>query len=136
MIPRRGPLSPNQPRAEPPLGPRRSDTGHDLRGSLLIPMTRLLILVDDPAHLSREEAGAWLRAAFDELEAAPGVQNLELCRLEAAGPSWLTAGDWLIEFQVLDRETAQYLVDGPEGSALLADLRRLGMHPSVQVVDG
>ncbi len=99
-------------------------------------MTRLLILVDEPARLSREEAGAWLREAFDELAATAGVQSLELCRLEAAGPSWLTAGDSLIEFQVLDRETAQYLVNGPEGSALLADLRRLGMHPSVQVVDG
>lgn len=99
-------------------------------------MTRLLILVDDLARLSREEAGAWLREGFSELAAFAGVQNLEVFPLEATGPSWLTAGDWLIEFQVLDGETARQLVDGPEGSALLADLRRLGMHPSVQVVDG
>jgi len=84
-------------------------------------MTRLLILVDDPAHLSREEAGAWLRAAFDELEAAPGVQNLELCRLEAAGPSWLTAGVPALDRQVETARLVAELIGGDE-----QDAHRLG----------
>ena len=97
---------------------------------------RLLILVDDPPRLSREEAGAWLREGLGKLPAVAGVESLEISPLEAAGPSWVTAGGWLIEFRVLDRAAARQLVHGAEGSALLADFRQLGMHPSVQIVAG
>jgi hypothetical protein len=92
---------------------------------------RLLLLFHDPYHLEEGDARAWLRR---EVEAALRRDQLETARLTRLGSatSQPRGGfDWLLEFSVDRAATNPRAAIGE----LVADLRLLGMAPTVAVAD-
>jgi hypothetical protein len=97
-------------------------------------VTRLIVLVGAPQHLRAEEAEAWLQKEAAALGTAEGVRRAVISPLASPSVRWPNQWGWLIEVDC----------DGPDGAdratcddgwtALLGDLRLLGMRPTVAVV--
>ena len=97
-------------------------------------MARLLIFVQHPRHVSTDEAELWLRSEIGALD-ADGVESVALLRLRSPSPRCSDAWGWLVELQCRDDESASAAVKSGPGRDLVADLRLLGMHPSVALVE-
>ena len=93
---------------------------------------RLLVLWSRPYHLAAGEAERWVRAEVRQLPAADGVMAVALRRLESASPRLGHQWDWLLELEVA-APVADRVESGPCAD-WLADLRLLGMRPTVLLV--
>jgi hypothetical protein len=96
---------------------------------------RLLVLCRHPYHLRRQGGQAWLRQELEAVLRRDELKRATLTRLR--NPSWQSSSscDWLVEFQL---ETGSISTAMPRGGALaelVADLRLLGMAPTVALAD-
>jgi hypothetical protein len=94
-------------------------------------MSRLLVLCRRPYHVDRAEGEAWLRRELEAVLRRDRLHGARLTGLENAG-EWSTRNwDWLIELHVDDRSPPGSLSDRGACGELLADMRLLGMRPTV-----
>jgi hypothetical protein len=98
-------------------------------------VARLIVLVQRPYHLSEEEAERWLRSQAEELARSAEVRRVDVTRLASVSLRFGREWDWLLELYLERGEDAQRAVREPACAGLLADLRVLGMKPSVAVVE-
>jgi DNA-binding transcriptional LysR family regulator len=97
-------------------------------------VARLMIFVQHPRHVSTEEAESWLAKEL-ELLVVDGVERIDLRRLRNASLGVGEAWAWMLELECRDAEAACAAVRHGAGLTLLGDLRMLGMHPKVALVD-
>jgi hypothetical protein len=95
-------------------------------------MPRVVVLVQRPYHLSSGEARDWLRRELDALDVEE-LERAELTPLTSVSLRWTGSWDWLVELHCSSADHARRLLDGDAFSALLGDLRLLGMRPAVTV---
>ena len=96
-------------------------------------MTRLMIFVQHPRHLSIDEAESWLEKQVDAL-VAEGLEHVRLERVSDASHGLGHCSGWSFAVDCRDADAAREVVRGGAGLALLTDLRLLGMQPSVELV--
>jgi hypothetical protein len=97
-------------------------------------VARLMIFVQHPRHVSTEEAESWLAKELEAL-GGEGVQRVDLRRLRSASLRFSETWAWMVELECRDAEAAREALRGGGGPELLAELRMLGMRPSVALVD-
>ena len=99
-------------------------------------MARLLLFVRRPNALSEKEADRWIRAQVAPLARMESVRRVEMTRLQApalrGGRDW----EWLIEMYCERGEDAARAARDEACRDLVADLRLLGMNPSLVLADG
>jgi hypothetical protein len=88
-----------------------------------------------PYHLSQQEADRWIRREAAPLCEASSVRSVELSRLRGAGATSGSDWDWLIEMRFDSAEDAARAAREEACRDLVADLRLLGMRPSLALVD-
>jgi hypothetical protein len=97
---------------------------------------RLVVLWTRPDHLTRQEADAWVRAATEALDAAPGISSAGVSELHSAAREHPALWHWILELDVVDQASvARTLRHGPVAD-WMRDLRLLGMRPTVLLVAG
>ncbi len=98
-------------------------------------VARLMIFVEHPRHVTSEEAEAWLERELAALD-SNGVDSIRLKRVVGASPRLCDTWSWMVQIDCRDLDAAREALgkNGP-GMALLADLRLLGMRPSVALVE-
>ena len=98
-------------------------------------VARLMIFVERPRHVTSEEAEAWLEGELAALDTGD-VDSIRLKRVVGASPLLADTWSWMVQIDCRDLDAAREALgkDGP-GMALLADLRLLGMSPSVALVE-
>jgi hypothetical protein len=87
-----------------------------------------------PQHLSDAEAEQWVRGHVKQLAALAEVETVSLTQAACprrCGRRW----DWVCELQLSADAIGCTLVDGPDCTEWLRELRLLGMHPSVAVLE-
>jgi hypothetical protein len=98
-------------------------------------VTRLLLFVERPQLLSDGDATRWLLDQIAPLRAIDAVRRVEVTRLQApalrGGSDW----QWLIEMHCDRAEDAARAARDEACRDLVADLRLLGMHPSLVLAD-
>jgi hypothetical protein len=92
-------------------------------------VSRLLLLCRRPYHLGREEGEAWLRRELEVVLRRDRLRGARLTGLEDACARSARDFDWLIELQLDDESPASSR--GSAWSQLVADMRLLGMSPTV-----
>jgi hypothetical protein len=97
-------------------------------------MARLMIFVQRPRHVSAEEAEDWLRRELEPV-AGDGVRSVELRRLASPGLRFSDTWSWMVELDCRDADAARRALEEGPGLMLLADLRLLGMRPSLALVE-
>jgi hypothetical protein len=97
-------------------------------------MARLMIFVQRPRHVSAAEAEDWLRGELEPV-GGDGIRGIELKRLVSPGLSFSDTWSWMIELDCRDTDAARRAVEDGPGLMLLADLRLLGMRPSLALVE-
>jgi hypothetical protein len=95
----------------------------------------MIVLCERPRQLGAHEALAWLHKAMREVTDREAVARVQVTELENVSMGWARSWDWLIEVQVADSASARRLVAETPWGSLLADLRLLGMRPSVALAD-
>ena len=96
-------------------------------------MTRLMIFVQHPRHLSSDEAESWLEKQVDAL-VGEGLEHVRLERVSDASHGLGDRSGWSFALDCRDADAAREVVREGAGRALLTDLRLLGMQPSVELV--
>ena len=97
-------------------------------------MVRLLIFIRPPRYGAPADTESWLQRELASL-CHDGVDRVQLRRLRSASPRLTATCAWMVELDCHSPEAACAAVgDGP-GMMLLGDLRMLGMHPSVALVE-
>jgi hypothetical protein len=99
-------------------------------------VTRLIVLVGTPEHLRAAEAENWLRGEAAGLATVDGVRRALLSPLASPSPRWGNQWGWLIEIDCESPDGANRVVRDGAWTALMGDLRLLGMRPTVAVVGG
>jgi hypothetical protein len=98
-------------------------------------MARLLLFVQRPSVLSDGEATRWIVEQAAPLARIDAVRRIEVTRLQApalrGGRDW----QWLIEMYCDRAEDAGRAARNEACRDLVADLRLLGMHPSLILAD-
>jgi hypothetical protein len=94
-------------------------------------VTRVIVLVQRPYHLTEQESEAWLHSQAAALARVKGVQRVDLTRLAHVSWRFAREWDWLYELYLHPDQDPQQAVLDPVCDGLLADLRLLGMRPSV-----
>jgi hypothetical protein len=99
-------------------------------------VARLLLFVGRPNALSETEAVRWMREQVAPLAGIEPVSRVEVTRLQApalrGGRDW----QWLIEMYCARGEDAAQAARDEVCRDLVADLRLLGMQPSLVLADG
>jgi hypothetical protein len=99
-------------------------------------VARLLLFVGRPNALSETEAVRWMREQAAPLARMEPVSRVEVTRLQApalhGGRDW----QWLIEMYCERGEDAARAARDEACRDLVADLRLLGMRPSLVLADG
>jgi hypothetical protein len=99
-------------------------------------MARLLLLVGRPNALSDSEAVRWMREQVVPLAEIEPVCRVEVTRLQSptlrGGRDW----QWLIEMYCEQRDDAARAARDEACRDLMADLRLLGLQPSLILADG
>jgi hypothetical protein len=98
-------------------------------------MARLIVLVQRPYHLSTEEADHWIRGQVAALAKDDAVRRVDLTLLQSVAPGCGRGWDWLIELHCDRGQDASRAAASSAWRELLADLRQLGMRPSVVLAD-
>jgi hypothetical protein len=93
-----------------------------------------MIFVEHPRHVSSEEAESWLERELEPL-GGNGVDRVRLRRLGSGSLRFSETWAWMVELECRDAEVAREALRGGAGLELLADLRMLGMRPSVALVE-
>jgi DNA-binding transcriptional LysR family regulator len=93
-----------------------------------------MIFVEHPRHVSSEEAESWLEGELEPL-GGNGVARVRLRRLRSASLNFGETWAWMVELECRDVEAAREALREGAGLAFLADLRMLGMRPSVALVE-
>jgi hypothetical protein len=96
---------------------------------------RLLVLCRHPYHLPRADAQAWLTQEFQAVLRRDELQRARLTRLRSPFSRSSSSCDWLVEFRLETMASSTPLVQGNAFRELVADLRLLGMTPTVVVAD-
>jgi hypothetical protein len=98
-------------------------------------VARLLLFVGRPSALSEREAVRWMREQVAPLARMVPVSRVEVTRLQA--PALRGGGDWqwLIEMYCERAEDAARAARDEVCRDLVADLRLLGMRPSLVLAD-
>jgi hypothetical protein len=96
----------------------------------------LLLFARRPYHLSDEEADSWIRTQAASLAGAEAVTSVYLSRLHSPAARTGVSWDWLIEMHLACAEDAAGAARGQACRDLVADLRLLGMKPSLVLADG
>jgi hypothetical protein len=89
-----------------------------------------------PYHLSQEEADRWMRTEAAPLAEAAAVTIVEVSQLRSPGAHGGDDWDWLIEMTFEDADDAARAAREDVCRDLVADMRLLGMRPSLALVDG
>jgi hypothetical protein len=89
-----------------------------------------------PYHLSQEEADRWMRTEAAPLAEAAAVRTVEVSQLRSPGAHTGDDWDWLIEMTFEDADDAAQAAREHVCRDLVADMRLLGMRPSLALVDG
>jgi len=94
-----------------------------------------MLFIRRPYHLSQGEADRWLRSQAVPLARTTAVKDVQVSRLRnpaaAGGRDW----DWLIEIHCDGVEHAQRAAREDACRDLIADLRLLGLSPSLVLAD-
>jgi DNA-binding transcriptional LysR family regulator len=93
-----------------------------------------MVFVERPRHVTGEEAEAWLERELAALD-SNGVDSIRLKRVVGASPRLCDTWSWMVQIDCRDIDAAREAVGNGPGVALLADLRLLGMRPSVALVE-
>jgi hypothetical protein len=99
-------------------------------------IARLMLFVRRPYHLSQEEADRWMRAEAAPLARAAAIRSVEVSRFRSPGAPGGSDWDWLIEMTFEDPDEAARAAREQACRDLVADMRLLGMRPSLALVDG
>jgi hypothetical protein len=98
-------------------------------------IVRLLLFIRRPYHLSEGEADRWLGSQAASLVGTVAIKDLQVSRLRnpaaRGGGDW----DWLIEMHCDGVEEAERAAREDVCRDLVADLRLLGMNPSLVLAD-
>jgi hypothetical protein len=97
-------------------------------------VARLMIFVERPRHVTGDETEAWLEGELAALDHS-GVDSIRLKRVVCASPRLSNTWSWLVQIDCRDLDAARAALGNGPGMALLADLRLLGMRPSVALVE-
>jgi len=97
-------------------------------------MARLMIFVERPRHVTSAEAEAWLEGELAALD-SNDVDSIRLKRVVGASPGLCDTWSWMVQIDCRDLDAAREAVGNGPGMALLADLRLLGMRPSVALIE-
>ena len=99
-------------------------------------MPRLLVLCSNPYHLTPQDAQAWLSGELEAVVLHDGLRGASLTRLASPpfSPPTSSSG-WLVEFRLDSAATAAAMRRRGAFGALIADLRLIGMAPTVIVPD-
>jgi hypothetical protein len=100
------------------------------------PVARLMLFVRRPYVLSEEDAVRWMREQAAPLATVTAVDRVEMTRLQTPALRGGTDWQWLIEMHCERGEDATRAARDDACRELVADLRLLGMHPSLVVGDG
>jgi hypothetical protein len=93
-----------------------------------------MIFVQHPRHVSSAEVELWLREELQAIK-GDGVQRVELKRLVSPTLRFSETWTWMVEVVCRDARVAHDVVRDGAGMMLLADLRLLGMRPSVALLE-
>ena len=99
-------------------------------------MARLLLFVRRPNALSEKEADRWIRAQVAPLARMESVRRVEMTRLQAPALRGGRDSEWLIEMYFERGEDAARAARDDACRDLVADLRLLGMQPSLVLAGG
>ena len=77
-----------------------------------------------------------MRTQAASLVGAPAVTSVQLSRLRSPAARVAVGWDWLIEMHLARTEDGAVVARDHACRDLVADLRLLGMHPSLVLVDG
>ena len=99
-------------------------------------VARLMLFVRRPSSLSEEEAVRWMRDKAGPLAAMTHVDRVEVTRLQTPALRGGTDWQWLIEMHCDRGEDATNAAREAACRDLVADLRLLGMRPTLVVADG
>ena len=93
-----------------------------------------MIFVERPRHVTSEEAEAWLERELAAL-GSKDVDSIRLKRVVGASPRIGDTWSWMVQIDCRDVEAARAAIGSGPGMELLADLRLLGLRPSVALVE-
>ena len=93
-----------------------------------------MIFLERPRHVTSEETEAWLEHELAGLD-SKGVYSIRLKRVVGASPRLCDTWTWMVQIDCRDLDAARDAVGSGRGMALLADLRLLGLRPSVALVE-
>ena len=96
---------------------------------------RLLVLCRDPYHLPRGDAQAWLRLKLEAVMRRDEIRAARLTRLRPASEEWSSSFNWLVELRLEAGSSSTALRRSGALRDLVADLRLLGMAPTVALAD-
>ena len=99
-------------------------------------VARLMLFVRRPSVLSEQEAVSWMRREAAPLATLTAVDRVEVTRLQAPALRGGTDWQWLIEMHCPSGDDAARAARDDACRELVADLRMLGMQPSLIVADG
>ena len=92
---------------------------------------RVLMMWNDPMHISGDEAASWLGGQSSRLLVLEAISQIELTQPERASERHSRAYDWLLEVHLKAGSDPARFIDDPLLSDWLGDLRLLGMRPVV-----
>ena len=98
-------------------------------------MPRLLVICRQPYHLRRQDAETWLAQEVETVLRRDKLQGARLTRLRNPTSETSSSCEWLIEFCVETGASSSALGRGGALRELVADLRLLGMQPTVVLAD-
>ena len=93
-----------------------------------------MIFVEHPRQVSTQEAEAWLERELEPLH-GDGIDRVRLRRLENGSLRFAQSWAFMIELECRDAAAAREAMREGAGLTLLADLRLLGMRPSMALVE-
>jgi hypothetical protein len=99
-------------------------------------IARLMLFVRRPYHLSAEEAHRWMRSQAAPLARTAAITSVDVSRLRNPAACGAAEWDWLIEMHCARPEDAGRAARAEACRDLVADLRLLGMRPSLVLADG
>ena len=93
-----------------------------------------MIFVERPRHISAGDAEAWLEWELEPLR-GDGIDRIRLRRLRSGSLRFAQSWAFMVEVDCRDVTAARAAVQDGPGLALLADMRLLGMRPSMVLVE-
>jgi hypothetical protein len=93
-----------------------------------------MIFIEQPRHVSIDEAEAWLERELEPLH-GDGIGRVRLRRLREPSIRFAQSWAFMVEIDCRDVSAARELVQEGPGLYLLGDLRLLGLRPSLALVE-